>query len=78
MDVFAPRAKETLQINTSNYVQRDGYSLKVVNTHGNTLFETPVTEKEYEVEIHHKAVSGNIFLEIIDNEGNIIDVTKVR
>ena len=78
MIIETPQSKDQLYINTSNYADKEGYSLKVVNTVGKTLFETLVTRKEYTVDIQQKFFGGQIYLEILDQDGNIMDVTKVR
>jgi len=77
LKVYPNPAKDYIFISTGDYTKMEGYSLKIVNQLGATVFETNVEEPHYEVNLSTWSGVGLYFIQVIDSGGNIIDIRKI-
>jgi hypothetical protein len=54
-----------------------GYTLKVTNTLGTTVFTTAINQKTSYVDLNDWYGNGIYFVYLIDRQGNTIDIKKI-
>ncbi len=75
--IYPNPAKDHVFINTGDYTRMNGYSIKIINQVGVTVFETNIEEPLYEVNLSSWSGNGLYFVQVIDSGGNIIDIRKI-
>jgi hypothetical protein len=77
LKVYPNPANDHLFIHTGDYATMDGYSLKIINQVGATVYETNVEDQIYEVNLSTWTGIGLYFLQVIDSGGGLIDIRKI-
>lgn len=77
VEVYPNPAKEYLIINTGVYSEMPGYSLKILNMSGKTVFETKVTKYQYEINLASWSAKGIYVLQLFDTNKKIIAAKKI-
>ena len=77
MLVYPNPANDVLYINTGkNSETRTNYSIKIVNTLGQTVFETVINNQLVSVDVSTLGANGIYFIQLIDQNGEIRDINK--
>lgn len=63
--------------NGSNYSTLAGYTLRIDNSIGATVFSTSINQQSYTVDLNTWTGNGLYFVYLIDSSGNTIDVRKI-
>jgi hypothetical protein len=75
--VYPNPTNDHITIDFGGYANMSGYTLKVTNTLGTTLFTTAINQKTSNVDLKDWCGHGIYFIYIIDKEGNTIDIKKI-
>jgi len=75
--VFPNPAHEILTINTGEYQNMEGYSLRITNNQAQTVFETMINEQEFQINVNDFGAEGLYFLRIINPNQEIIELRKI-
>lgn len=76
--VYPNPTNDVIYINTgSNYQNMTDYTLKIVNTLGQTVFENFIDNQLFTVDVNTFGETGLYYVYIIDNNSQIIDIRKI-
>jgi hypothetical protein len=75
--VYPNPAKDHLFINTGDYSLMNGYQIKIFNQTGTTVFDTYVDNSLYEIDLSGWTGKGLYFIQLINSNGEIIDIRKI-
>ena len=77
MLVYPNPANDVLYINTGkNSETRTNYSIKIVNTLGQTVFETVINNQLVSVDVSTLGANGIYFIQLMDQNGKIQEINK--
>ena len=77
MLVYPNPANDVLYINTGkNSETRTNYSIKIVNTLGQTVFETVINNQLVSVDVSTLGANGIYFIQLMDQNGKIQEISK--
>ena len=77
MLVYPNPANDELYINTGkNSETRTNYSIKIVNTLGQTVFETVINNQLVSVDVSTLGANGIYFIQLMDQNGKIQEINK--
>jgi hypothetical protein len=54
-----------------------GYTLKIFNTLGQTMYSSPINQQESTIDLSEWTGKGIYFVHIINAENNTIDIRKI-
>lgn len=78
LQIYPNPAHDVLYINTgSNSANSANYSIKIVNTLGQTVFENPIDSQLMGVDVSKLGANSIYFVQVIDHNGQLIDVRKI-
>ena len=78
MLVYPNPANDVLYINTGkNSETRTNYSIKIVNTLGQTVFETVINNQLVSVDVSTLGANGIYFIQLMDQNGKIQEISKL-
>lgn len=77
ISIYPNPAKDYIIINTGNYSEMQDYSIKIVNQFGTTIFETRVTQPQYEINISKWSGKGVYVLQLYDSKKIVKAVKKI-
>jgi len=60
-----------------NYSSISNYSIKIINTTGQKVFETVLSERIFKINIDDFKTNGLYFVQVINNNNEIIDIKKI-
>jgi hypothetical protein len=75
--IFPNPAKDHITIDFSNYATQPGYSIKILNTLSQTVYNQALTGPTYTVSLSTFGGAGTYFVQIYDGSSNLIDVRKI-
>lgn len=76
--VYPNPAKDKIFIHTGDkYSEMTGYTIKIINTLGNIVFESEVTQQLFEIDVSAFGQTGLYFIQIIDYNNQILEVRKI-
>lgn len=75
--VYPNPSRDFLQIDCGNLSTLNGYSIKIVNSLGQTVFNNPVSQSPFSINMNGWNGNGMYYLYLIDGVGNITDIKKV-
>ncbi len=75
--VYPNPSKDKITIDNGDITKMTGYSIKIYNSIGQQLFQTTITQQQYSLDITQWGGNGLYFMELKDNNGNIVDVKKI-
>jgi len=55
----------------------EGYEIKIMNTLSQIVWETEITQEEYQIDINTFNDYGTYFINIYDNLGSLLEVKKL-
>lgn len=71
LKVYPNPAKEYITINTGNYFQMSGYSIRIINSLGTSVFETTITQPLYHINLSTWSGKGVYILQVYDSNKTI-------
>lgn len=75
--VYPNPARDYVIINTQNYDQMSVYSLEIVNTLGQTVFENLINQAEFQINVNDFGGYGTYFIKVFDDQGKLLDTRKL-
>ena len=75
--VYPNPTKDKITIDNGDLSKMTGYSIKIYNSIGQQLFQTTISQQQYSLDITQWGGNGLYFMELKDNNGNIIDIKKI-
>jgi len=75
--IYPNPAKTHIYINNGNYNSMNGYSVKIDNSLGQTVYNHLIDQQEFYIDLSDWTGNGTYFVYIIDNNSNIIEVKKI-
>ena len=75
--VYPNPVNDYIQIDCGDNSPMNGYSIKIINLLGITVFEKPVTHSRFSIDMNGWIGNGLYFLHFIDESGNIRDTRKI-
>lgn len=75
--VYPNPTNNHITIDFGGYANMSGYTLKVTNTLGTTVFTTAINQKTSYVDLNDWYGNGIYFVYLIDRQGNTIDIKKI-
>lgn len=75
--VFPNPAGNHITIDYGNFASMNGYTLKITNSIGQTVFTTPVNQQSSYVDLSTWGGNGIYFVQIIDTQNNTIENRKI-
>ena len=75
--VYPNPTKDKITIDNGDITKMTGYSIKIYNSIGQQLFQSNINQQQYTLDITQWGGNGLYFMELKDNNGNIIDIKKI-
>ena len=75
--VYPNPTKDKITIDNGDTTKMTGYSIKIYNSIGQQLFQSNINQQQYSLDITQWGGNGLYFMELKDNNGNIIDIKKI-
>jgi hypothetical protein len=75
--IFPNPTNDHITINYGNFTSLNGYQLKIINSLGQQVFQTNVVQQSDYLNLTTWGGNGLYFVQIIDSQGNIIDIRKI-
>jgi hypothetical protein len=66
-----------ITIDNGNLNSLNGYQIKIVNSLGQQVFQSPINQQQFTVDLSTWTGNGIYFVHIIDGLGNTIDIRKI-
>ena len=75
--IFPNPANNYITIDYGNFASLNGYQLKIINSLSQQVFQTNITQQSNYLNLTSWGGNGLYFVQIIDPQGNIIDIRKI-
>lgn len=75
--IFPNPTKDYITINYGDYASLNGYQLKIINSLSQNVFQTNITQQSDYMNLTNWGGKGLYFVQIIDSQGNIVDIRKI-
>jgi hypothetical protein len=75
--VFPNPTNDHITINYGNFASMSGYTLKIVNSVGQTVYTTPINQQTSYVDLSTWTGNGIYFVQLIDPQNNTIENRKI-
>ncbi len=75
--VYPNPTKDKITIDNGDLTKMTGYSIKIYNSIGQQLFQSNITQQQFSLDITQWGGNGLYFMELKDNNGNIVDIKKI-
>ena len=75
--IFPNPANDHIIIDNGNYTSYAGYTIKITNSLGQTVFTSLVNQQQFSVDLSTWSGNGIYFVYIIDAQSNTIDIRKI-
>lgn len=75
--IYPNPANDHITIDCGTLTNVVGYSIKITNSLGQEVFNKPMNTQQYNVPLNSWSGQGMYFVNIIDDQGHIIDVRKI-
>jgi hypothetical protein len=75
--IYPNPAKDHITIDCGTLTNVVGYSIKIVNTLGQEVFNKPMNTQQYYVPLNSWGGQGMYFVNVIDAQGHTIDIKKI-
>jgi hypothetical protein len=66
-----------ITIDAGNLNVMNGYSVRIINSLGQQMFQTTISQQQYYLDLSTWTGNGMYFVHILDPNGNIIDIKKI-
>jgi hypothetical protein len=75
--IFPNPTNDHITIDYGNFASLNGYQLKIINSLSQQVFQTNITQQSNYLNLTTWGGNGLYFVQIIDPQGNIIDIRKI-
>lgn len=75
--IYPNPTNDHVTIDYGDFVQLDGYDLKIINSLGQLVYETNIVQQTDYLNLATWGGNGLYFVQIIDPQGNILDIRKI-
>ena len=75
--VYPNPTKSMITIDNGDATLMNGYSIKIINSLGQQLYQNSINQKLNTIDITQWGGSGIYYLQVIDSNGNIIEIKKI-
>jgi len=75
--IYPNPANDHINIDYGNFTSLNGYQLKIINSLSQQVFQTNISQKNDYLNLTTWGGNGLYFVQIIDPQGNIIDIKKI-
>jgi hypothetical protein len=75
--IFPNPTNDHITINYGNFASLNGYQLKIINSLSQQVFQSNITQQSVYLNLATWGGNGLYFFQIIDPQGNIIDIRKI-
>jgi hypothetical protein len=75
--VYPNPANNKITIDNGDIQKMNGYSIKIINSLGQQVYQGAITQQIVSIDITQWAGNGMYYLQLTDNNGNIVDVKKI-
>ena len=75
--VYPNPASTHFTLDYGNYQSMKGYTLRIINTLGQTIYNTSIVQQTYSIDLSNWKGNGIYFVQLIDSENNTIDNKKI-
>jgi hypothetical protein len=75
--VYPNPSSDHITIDYGNFNLMSGYTLKIENAIGQTVFTTPITQQQSYIDLSSWSGNGIYFVHVIDGSNNTIDIRKI-
>lgn len=77
LKVYPNPANTHITIDYGNFASMNGYTLKIVNAVGQTVFTTPINQQTSYIDLSNWTGNGIYFVQLIDPQNNTIENRKI-
>jgi hypothetical protein len=77
LKVYPNPTNDKITIDNGDLSKMTGYSIKIYNSIGQQLFQSNITQQQFSLDITQWGSNGIYFMELKDNNGNIVDIKKI-
>ena len=77
LKVYPNPTKDKITIDNGNLTKMTGYSIKIMNSLGQQVFQNTINQQQFNIDITSWGGNGMYFLQLIDKSGNIVDIRKI-
>jgi hypothetical protein len=75
--VFPNPANSFLNLDYGNYINLNGYSVKIVNALSQVIYNQPITQQSETIDLSTFGGNGIYYLNILNPQGNVVEVRKI-
>jgi hypothetical protein len=75
--IFPNPTNDHITIDYGNFAMMNGYQIKITNSLGQQMFQTPINQQSNYVSLASWGGNGLYFVYIIDPQGNTLDIRKI-
>lgn len=75
--VYPNPANNKITIDNGEIQKMNGYSIKIINSLGQQVYQGVITQQIVSIDITQWTGNGMYYLQLTDNNGNIVDVKKI-
>lgn len=75
--IYPNPTSDHLTIDYGNYFSLNGYTLKIINSASQTVFNSPITQQQSSIDLSMWNGKGVYFVQIIDHQNQITDIKKI-
>jgi hypothetical protein len=75
--IFPNPTNDHITIDYGNFISLSGYQLKIINSLSQQVYQTNITQQSNYLNLTTWGGNGLYFIQIIDPQGNIIDIRKI-
>ena len=75
--VYPNPTKGQVTIENGDIAKMIGYAVSIYNSIGQQVFQSNITQQQFSLDISQLGGNGLYFMELTDNNGNIVDVKKI-
>ena len=75
--VYPNPAKTDLFIDCGNYASMSGYTIKVINSIGQTVYSTTITQQQYDINLSSWSGQGIYILTITDQSNTVVSTKEI-
>ena len=75
--VYPNPASDIVIIDNGNYTEMNEYNLTIINTAGQVVFTSKITEQQFQIPVNTFGSKGTYFIHIVDPDNHIIETRKL-
>jgi len=75
--IYPNPAKDRITIDNGNYTVMAGYSIKIENSLGQQVFNSAITQAQFNIDLSTWTGKGIYFVRVLDTQGNVVTTRKI-